>query len=71
MDVVFYNINLANGCQRAAMSHAARARTRTHTHAVNPGNFLMVDINTNAKNLQPLQTPVLMQGAKMKPYISK
>lgn len=43
MDVVFYNINLANGCQRAAMPHA------THTLAVNSGNFLMFDINTKQK----------------------
>lgn len=28
MDVVFYNINLANGCQRAAMPHTHD----THTH---------------------------------------
>lgn len=67
MDVVFYNINLANGCQRAAMAHA----THAHTHTVNSGNFLMVDINTTPKILKPLKTPVLMQGAKMKPYISK
>lgn len=46
MDAVFYNINLANGCQRAAMPHA----THTHTLAVNSGNFLMVDINTKPKS---------------------
>lgn len=43
MDVVFYNINLANGCQRAAMPHT------THTLTVNSGNFLMVDINIKPK----------------------
>lgn len=29
MDVVFYNINLANGCQRAAMPHTHCTHTQT------------------------------------------
>lgn len=56
MDAVFYNINLANGCQRAVMLHGMprhTTHTPTHTHAhtlaVNSGNFLMVDINTKLK----------------------
>ena len=63
MDVVFYNINLANGCQRAMTPHATHTHTHTHTRthahthtytqthtvAVNSGNFLMVDINTKPK----------------------
>lgn len=39
MDVVFYNINLANGCQRPAMPHTHC--TDTHTHAHTPSSSTM------------------------------
>lgn len=32
MDVVFYNINLANGCQRAVMPHTHCTHRYIHTH---------------------------------------
>lgn len=80
MDAVFYNINLANGCQRAAMLHSMPRHTthtrvcvhnltHTHTLAVNSGNFLMVDINTKLKTKTIKNASIHTGGLKCKSKI--